>query len=283
MTDWIWKMHKLWQLIIHWMEIDNFATRRAERMNVLVHPLYITSTKRLTIEMFVRYLTRFSSDATGWVKCEMRVIDWRASSHTQHHKATVCNRVLSILRIEIHHCYRSVVCWSVGWLVDIGRACRWMYAHMCVCVLKGKKLLSCIEQWIQEWTSNRSSNNNNKRSGGSSSSIAIQTTNNLCVCVSDVRTFYYYYFCLIRAFVIFCLAYSLFGFYRIRCSNFFLVYTCNKHHQHIDIKTERIDVYYMEQGRENTRKGAMSIFTYTRTYRQKRFTTIREHIVNTLS
>lgn len=62
--------------------------------------------------------------------------EWYASgapSHAQHHSATVCNRVLSILRIEIHHCQRTVVCLSVAWLVDIGRVCRRICMCVCVC------------------------------------------------------------------------------------------------------------------------------------------------------
>lgn len=61
----------------------------------------------------------------------------------------------------------------------------------------------------------------------STHSIHIRNERFMCLCavLSDVRTFYYYYFCLIQAFVIFCLAYSISEF-TVRCSNF--SFTCNK-------------------------------------------------------
>lgn len=134
---------------------------------------------------------------TRWCQYEMRMIELGASSHTQHHTATTCSRVLSILRFGIHHCYRTVVCR----LVDV-RACRCTFA--CECMCEGKKL-----SWVEpsRVVTIRVSTQGWRNS--SISSISIRT-NNLCVCVSDVRTFYYYYyFCLIQAFVIFCLAYSI--------------------------------------------------------------------------
>lgn len=91
--------------------------------------------------------------------------------------------------------------------------------------------------------SNRSSSN---------SSICIRT-NNLCVCVSDVRTFhYYYYFCLIRTFVIFLsgVCYSIRSDFTVRCSNFSFIHATSS--KHIERRIDR------------KRTKAMSTGTHTR-------------------
>lgn len=108
---------------------------------------------------------------------------------------TIANVPLSV--------FRSLGWWILDACVD-GYAC----VFVCVSVFKGKKL-NCVGPIQVVAFEMNTGMNEQQEQQQQQHPHSNETTNNLCVCVSDVRTFYYYYFCLIQAFVIFCLAYTI--------------------------------------------------------------------------